>query len=95
LDRDSDYYQREHYRAHWQPLCAIFGLFACIIVVIFSGWPAIYLLRARDTLSTVDAIKDSGSLAGYVVGAYSGVSHETALSLYSILLLVRYVYIFV
>jgi hypothetical protein len=74
LDRDSENYQQQHYRAHWQPLCAIFGLFACTVVVLFSGWSAIYLLRARDTLSTVDSLIDSGSLAGDVIGAYSGVS---------------------
>lgn len=74
LDRDSEEFQERYYRAHWQPLCAIFGLFSCTMVVLFSGWSAIYLLMARDTLSTADILKDPGSLVGDVVGAYSGVS---------------------
>lgn len=72
--RDSPTYRGKHYRGHWQPLCAILGLVACIAIIIFSGWPAIYLLRARDSLSTKDKLKSKGDLGADVVGAYAGVS---------------------
>ncbi|KAG9230141.1 amino acid permease/ SLC12A domain-containing protein [Amylocarpus encephaloides] len=72
LDRDSDEYQQRHYRAHWQPLCAIFALFGLIMVILSSGWPSIYLLIKRNSLSTKDQLKSPSRLAADVVGAYSG-----------------------
>jgi amino acid transporter len=72
--RDSKEYINKHYRAHWQPLCAIFGLFGCIMIVIFSGWPAIYLLSAGEAFLTENRLKPKDYLAADVVGAYSGVS---------------------
>jgi hypothetical protein len=44
------------------------------MVILFSGWPSIYLLVARDSLTTKDQLKSPGRLAADVVGAYSGVS---------------------
>jgi amino acid transporter len=74
LDRDSDAYKEQnHYRAHWQPLCAVFGLFGCLMMILFGGWPAIYLLKARNKLSTAAELKSPGSLIADVAGAYSGV----------------------
>jgi amino acid transporter len=62
-----------YYRAHWQPLCAYFGLLGCVILVIFSGWAAIYILSARRTLGPNDDLKSSGKLIADLVGAYSAV----------------------
>lgn len=46
------------------------------MIVIFSGWPAIYLLNVRDSLSTAADLKSSGLLVADVIGAYSGVRHQ-------------------
>ncbi|KAL8738318.1 MAG: hypothetical protein Q9181_000861 [Wetmoreana brouardii] len=48
IDRDSEGYRREHYRAHWQPLWAILGLTLCTLLMFFSGWAAIYDLCANS-----------------------------------------------
>ncbi|KAL8686801.1 MAG: hypothetical protein Q9218_006857 [Villophora microphyllina] len=37
-----------HYRAHWQPLWAILGLTLCTLLMVFSGWAAIYDLCAKS-----------------------------------------------
>jgi hypothetical protein len=73
LGRDSDEYKKNYYRAHWQPTCAITGLVGCTLIVLFSGWPAIYLLKERNTLSTASDLKGTLDLIGDVIGAYSGV----------------------
>jgi hypothetical protein len=72
--RDSEKYKNEYYRAHWQPYWAIFGLFGCIMIVIFCGWPAIYLLGAGEAFLTQNQLKPKNYLAADVAGAYSGVS---------------------
>jgi hypothetical protein len=74
FSRDSEAYINKHYRAHWQPYWAIFGLFGCILIVISSGWPAVYLLSAGETFLTHNQLKPKGYLGADVVGAYSGVS---------------------
>ena len=63
-----------YYRAHWQPFWAIFGLVGCIMIVIFSGWPAVYLLSAGEAFLTQNHLKPKNYLAADVAGAYSGVS---------------------
>ncbi|MCJ1417616.1 Cationic amino acid transporter 2 [Xylographa parallela] len=68
FSRDDDLYRRRHYRAHWQPLCAIFGLVGCLLIVLFSGWPAIYLLH----IGAHPSIKPTSYLIADVVGAYVG-----------------------
>ncbi|MCJ1283638.1 Cationic amino acid transporter 2 [Xylographa opegraphella] len=68
FSRDDDLYRQQHYRAHWQPLCAIFGLVACVLIVLFSGWPAIYLLR----VGAPSTVKPTSYLIADVVGAYVG-----------------------
>jgi hypothetical protein len=73
LGRDSDEYKTNYYRAHWQPACAITGLVGCTLVVLFSGWPAIYLLKQRNTMSTASNLKNTLDLIGDIIGAYSGV----------------------
>ncbi|KAI9751513.1 MAG: Cationic amino acid transporter 2 [Lichina confinis] len=79
LSRGSDLYKDKHYRAHWQPGCAIFGLVACVLIVIFSGWPAIYLLVAGEDsenavrkLEPGRKLKPSRYFVADIVGAYSG-----------------------
>lgn len=74
FSRDEELYRKRHYRAHWQPLCAIFGLFGCSMIVVFSGWPAIYLLSRYDVLKPDHSIKPVQSLVGDLVGAYLGVN---------------------
>jgi hypothetical protein len=73
LGRDSDEYRKNYYRAHWQPTCAITGLVGCTLIVLFSGWPAIYLLKEKNTLSTASDLKGTLDLVGDIIGAYSGV----------------------
>ncbi|KAI4181866.1 MAG: hypothetical protein LQ348_004949 [Seirophora lacunosa] len=48
INRDSAVYRDRHYRAHWQPVWAILGLVLCTLLVVFSGWTAIYDLCARS-----------------------------------------------
>ena len=68
IDRDGVSYKRNHYRARWQPLWAYLGLFLCCLLIIFTGWSAIYELIARsDGVSRRDSIVD-------LVAAYLGVS---------------------
>ncbi|KAF2193405.1 hypothetical protein K469DRAFT_651793 [Zopfia rhizophila CBS 207.26] len=68
--RDDPPYTDRYYRAHWQPLCAIFGFCGCVMIVLFSGWPAIYIISQRS--SSDDGLKSNGLLAADLVGAYSG-----------------------
>ena len=74
FSRDSKKYINKYYRAHWQPYWAIFGLFGCIMTVIFIGWPAVYLLSAGEAFLTQNQLKPKNYLAADVAGAYSGVS---------------------
>src|SRR2546430_16136316 len=57
LSRDDPPYTDMYYRAHWQPLFAYFGLFGCVAIVLFSGWPAIYILASRKHLTGNDDLK--------------------------------------
>ncbi|KAI9800303.1 MAG: Cationic amino acid transporter 2 [Piccolia ochrophora] len=72
FSRDDPTYKKKHYRAHWQPLWAIFGLFACTMIIIFSGWPAIYLLCEKGNLDPRIRLKHDKLLAADIIGAYSG-----------------------
>lgn len=47
INRDSSYYKAIHYRAHWQPMWAIMGLALCTIIMLSTGWAAIYDLCAQ------------------------------------------------
>jgi amino acid transporter len=73
LSRDEPDYTTKYYRAHWQPLCAYFGLLGFTLLVIFSGWAAIYILSARRKLEGNDSLKSSEKLIADLIGAYSGV----------------------
>ncbi|KAI4130090.1 MAG: hypothetical protein LQ338_001942 [Usnochroma carphineum] len=66
IDRDTDEYRNKHYRAHWQPLWAILGLVLCTLIMLFSGWTAIYDLCAKSPgVDRRDALVD-------LVAAYIG-----------------------
>ncbi|CAF9921060.1 MAG: Cationic amino acid transporter 2 [Heterodermia speciosa] len=66
MDRDGKMYKLNYYRAHWQPLWAYLGLLLSSLLMIFSGWAAIYDLVARsDGVNRRDAIVD-------LVAAYLG-----------------------
>ena len=68
IDRDTDDYQAEHYRAHWQPLWAIIGLVLCTLLIISSGWAAVYDLCVQSRgVTREDSIVDLAT-------AYVGVS---------------------
>ena len=68
MDRDGKMYKLNHYRAHWQPFWAYLGLLLCSLLMIFSGWAAIYDLCAKSAgVKRRDAIVD-------LVAAYLGVS---------------------
>ena len=71
--RDRNPYMERHYRAHWQPMWAIVGLVGCILIVLFSGWPAIYILHSRHNLAADKDLKTNTQLAADLVGAYAGV----------------------
>lgn len=70
--RDRDPYMSKHYRAHWQPTWAYVGLIGCILIVLFSGWPAIYILHSRHNLVADKDLKTNVQLAGDLIGAYAG-----------------------
>ncbi|KAI4288384.1 MAG: hypothetical protein L6R35_002346 [Caloplaca aegaea] len=59
INRDAEEYRDRHYRAHWQPLWAILGLVLCTLLMVFSGWSAIYKLCAESPgVDRGDAIVD-------------------------------------
>ena len=68
IDRDNERYKDKHYRAHWQPLWAIIGLVLCLLLIVFSGWAAVYDLRVKSKgVSETDSVVD-------LVSTYLGVS---------------------
>ena len=74
FSRNSVEYKRRHYRAYWQPGWAWIGLVGCCLVILFSGWPAIYIIVARGSLATGGFLKADKLLAADLIGDYSGVS---------------------
>lgn len=76
IDRDSHSYRRDHYRGSWQPLWAIIGLVSCTLLMLFSGWPAIYNLCAKsEQVPISDSIVDL--VADYLgVGLSSGIPSQ-------------------
>lgn len=68
IDRDSPFYRLRHYRAHWQPLWAILGFTLCTLLMLFSGWSAIYDLCVKSAaVDWRDSVVD-------LVASYLGVS---------------------
>ena len=75
MDRDGKNYSKRHYRGHWQPLWAILGLSLCTLLMVFSGWAAIYDLAAKSKgVDRTDSIVD-------LTAAYLGVSDRSLRSL--------------
>ena len=74
FSRDHPLYAKRYYRAHWQPVWAWIGLVGVSLIILFSGWPAIYIMVARRTLATDTLLKSNALLAADLIGAYSGVS---------------------
>lgn len=72
LSRDDPPYTTKYYRAHWQPLCAYFGLLCFSLLVLFSGWAAVYILSARRKLGSNDSLKSNEKLAADLIGSYAG-----------------------
>ena len=70
IDRNRSYYKDKHYRAHWQPLWALFGLVSCAILILSFGWNAVYdLCTKAEGVSKEDSIVD-------LMTAYCGVSEH-------------------
>jgi amino acid transporter len=65
-------YKRYLFKSRWQPLPAYIGIVGCTIVVIFSGFPALFILGAEPKNSTT--LKDKTALLLDLVGAWFGVS---------------------
>lgn len=65
MDRDGPSYRQKHYRAHWQPLWAYLGLLLCSLLMVFSGWSAIYdlVVKPKD-VNRRDSIVDL--IAAYI-----------------------------
>jgi yeast amino acid transporter len=52
---------------------AYIGLIGCVMIVVFSGWPAIYILHSRNHLAADKDLKTNTQLAADLIGAYAGV----------------------
>ena len=74
ISRNDPLYISKMFKSRWQPLPAYIGMIGCVFVVIWSGIPALYILGAKNSLTSTDLLKSSVSLACDVLGAYSGVS---------------------
>jgi amino acid transporter len=70
--RDSVAYKKYHYRSRWQPWFAWLGLIGSLLIALTSGWPAAYIMSARDRLASSKNLKQNHLLAWDLVGAYSG-----------------------
>ena len=76
IDRNESYYKDKHYRAHWQPMWAIIGFVLCTIIMLSSGWAAIYDLCAKTKgITKEDSIVDLAT-------AYVGVSWASSPPIY-------------
>lgn len=74
INRDGEYYMKHHYRAHWQPMWAIIGLVGCTLLMIFSGWSAVYeLSKVRKVDGKEMRVVAKGDSAFAIVAAYLGV----------------------
>ena len=69
IDRNSQGYQKKHYRAHWQPVWAYLGVTLCSMLLAFGGWSAIFNLCDRGgQVSVRDSVID-------LTFTYTGVGH--------------------
>jgi hypothetical protein len=73
LSRNDKLYIASLFKSRWQPLPAYIGMVGCSFVIIWSGFPPLYILAARHTLTSSDDLKDTVALVFDVIGAYIGV----------------------
>ncbi|KAF1964189.1 amino acid transporter [Bimuria novae-zelandiae CBS 107.79] len=72
LSRNDPLYISRMFKSRWQPLPAYVGMIGCIFVVVWSGVPPLFILRAKSGLTSTDHLKSNLALACDVLGAYSG-----------------------
>lgn len=72
FSRNDPRYIRYLFKSRWQPLVAYVGIVGCGIVILFSGFPALFILGARSGLSDDSNLKKPEALVGDVIGAYFG-----------------------
>ena len=73
LSRDDPLYISRLFKSRWQPLPAYIGIIGCSFIIIWSGIPPLYILVARESLTSSDNLKSTIALAFDVIGAYVGV----------------------
>jgi amino acid transporter len=73
FSRNDSRYIRYLFKSRWQPLFAYIGIIGCGIVILFSGFPALFILGARSSLTNVSNLKKAEALVWDVIGAYFGV----------------------
>ena len=77
FSRNDPRYIRDLFKSRWQPLFAYIGIIGCSIVILFSGFPALFILGARSSLTDVSNLKKAEALVWDVIGAYFGVRHPS------------------
>lgn len=75
LSRDDPLYISRMFKSRWQPLPAYVGIVGCLLVIIWSGIPPLYIIGAKSGLTSLGHLKSGVALAFDVVGAYIGVRH--------------------
>ncbi|KAK0508794.1 hypothetical protein JMJ35_009070 [Cladonia borealis] len=89
INRDNGPYRDKHYRATWQPLWAYLGLVLCVLLVISSGWGAVYDLCAKTKgVTKEDSLVDltaSYLLPALFISVYLGykVIYKTSIKPYT------------
>ena len=53
------------------------GIIGCGIVIFFSGFPALFILGARSSLTDVSNLKKAEALVWDIIGAYFGVRYPS------------------
>ncbi|PSN74606.1 hypothetical protein BS50DRAFT_19661 [Corynespora cassiicola Philippines] len=72
FSRNDELYITRLFKSRWQPVPAYIGIFGCTFVVVWSGIPPLYILIARQNLTSTANLKPTSALAFDVLGAYIG-----------------------
>ncbi|KAF2269983.1 hypothetical protein CC78DRAFT_564091 [Lojkania enalia] len=72
FSRDDTLYILKLFRSRWQPLPAYIGIVACVIFLIWSGIPPLYILAAKGGLTSSSNLKSTVALIFDVIGVYLG-----------------------
>lgn len=72
FSRNDPRYIRYLFKSQWQPLFAYIGIIGCGIVILFSGFPALFIIKARSSLTDVSNLKKAEALVWDAIGAYFG-----------------------